>query len=114
MAPKNVTLMCMSHMYDKPPDLEMAKLARFSADDVRRPILAACLKSFRLVEAVRFGVRTTVTWQFRILLAVFGGNASDWLARSGSVVGSASRSRDCATLSCWFVLTRGDWLIVLG
>ena len=90
----------------------MAKLARFSADDVRRPILAACLKSFRFVEAVRFGVRTTVTWQFRILLAVFGGNASDWLTRSGSVVGSASRSRDCATLNCWFA--RGDWLMDLG
>ena len=92
----------------------MAKLARFSADDVLRPILAACLKSFRFVEAVRFGVRTMVTWQFRILFAVFGGNASDWLTRSGSVVGSASRSRDFATLNCWLALTRGDWLIVLG
>ena len=101
-------------MNDKPPDLEMAKLARFSADDVRRPILAACLKSFRFVEAVRFGVRTTVTWQFRILLAVFGGNASNWLARSGSVVRSASRSRDCATLNCWFELTRGNWLMAFG
>jgi len=78
----------------------MAKLARFSAEEVRRPILAACWKSFLFAEAVRFGVRTTVTWQFRILLAVFGGKASDWLAKTGSVVGSASRSNDFATLNC--------------
>ena len=98
----------------EPVDLEMAKFARFSADEVRRPILAACWNSFLFAEAVRFGVRTTVTWQFRILLTVFGGNAFDCLARSGSVVGSTSRSSDCATGNCWFALIRGDWPIDLG